>query len=127
MEGIRRATMDKVFVVGKDKIKKSELVRIFEDLVFFGVIWDEEGRSFVFNYMEQRWEAFTDYVMRRYLEDRRRVINVSIRDNRWRSIIWTIRFLAKEMHVSERWFNQGAEVVNIVEPEQVPEMEWERL
>lgn len=116
---------DTLFVANGQSIRKSELVAVFADLVHFGIRWSPEGQSYVFNYLSGRYELFSDKVMRSYLIERRKTLGIATRDNRVATLIGMIRFLAKQMCISEKWFPVPEE--GPIEAENMPEMEWEKL
>jgi len=116
---------DTVFTANGQSIRKSELVTVFADLVHFGIRWTQEGQSYVFNYISGRYELFSDKVMRLYLVERRRILGIKTRDNRVTTMVGMIRFLAKQMCVSEKWFPVPED--GPIESEDMSEMEWEKL
>lgn len=118
---------DKVFKAGGHSIKKSELVAVFADLVHFGLRWCPRGNSYVFNYIDKRYEVFSDELMKLYLMERRKKLGIVARENRLTVMINMLRFLAKEMCVSEKWFVDVDAVPVPVSGAGVPEMEWEKL
>jgi hypothetical protein len=125
--GASRIMTDKVFKAGGHSIKKSELVSVFADLVHFGLRWCPNGKSYVFNYIDKRYELFSDEIMKIYLLERRKKLGIIARENRLTVMIGMLRFLAKEMCVSEKWFVDSDAVPVPVYSETVPVMEWERL
>jgi hypothetical protein len=116
-----------VLIVEGKKVEKSELIRIFSDLVHFGVQWDEDGNTFVYNYLDNRYELFSDRVFDKYLNARRKQIQVNLRGKRAWALIQAIRHLAIEMRVSKKWFPQDGDVTRIEVDDNMPEMEWETL
>jgi hypothetical protein len=117
---------DTVFTANGQSIRKSELVAVFADLVHFGIRWTADGKSYVYNYLSGTYELFSDNVMKQYLVERRKVLGIVTRDNRVLTMIGMIRFLAKEMCVSEKWFPEKEEVP-IESVGEIPEMQWEKL
>lgn len=116
---------DTEFIVNGRKIKKSELMAVFTDLVHFGVQWDREGNTYAYNYVAQQWEAVTDDVLKKYLIERRKILGIDLRGKKETIIVGTLRYLAKQMRVSEKWFKEQATSVDF--PDEVPEMQWEKL
>lgn len=118
---------DKIFHVQGKQIHKKELTSVFADLFFFGVLWDKEGKSFVYNYIANRWEEFTDSCLEKYLISRRKILGINLRGGKEKQFIWCIRYLAKSMEVSEKWFKETGDCIAVDIDENAPEMEWEKV